>query len=410
MSSQRSDVDPIPARVVVYCDYSYRVVDGLVFAELPFSLFIDGLASRFARLGAVGREDPANGDFSYRVQSTEFAGLPFYRSGADLAAVLRTVPVALLRFWRVLKEADVVWVLGPNPPHALLFALLGVLRRRRVVLGVRQNLPELIRHRRPGQRVVLWTAYLLEASFRALSRALPVVVVGPDLAERYRSARSLLSIYVSLLRASDLLAPGDDERDYESGALTMLSVGRLDPEKNPLLLADILARALKVDPRWRLIVCGDGSLAQTLGARARKLGVQDRLELRGHVPIDGGLRDLYREAHALIHVSHTEGVPQVILEAFASRLPVVATNVGGVAGLVSDRGLLIAPDDPDGAVDALTRLVSDAPLRERLVAEATRAARDHTLDAEVARVAAFLSDGARLTPPFPTQPAAPHLD
>lgn len=395
-----------PVRLAVYCDYSYRIAQGSVFAELPFSLFIDGMASRFEKLVAVGREDPTGGQFSYRVQNAEFAGLPFYRSGADLTAVLGTVPVALRQFWHVLDEADVVWALGPNPPHALLFALLGVLRRRRVVLGVRQNLPELIRHRRPDQRVVLWTAYLLEAAFRTMARALPVVVVGSDLAKRYGSARSLLSIYVSLLRPSDLLAPDDDDRDYAAGPLTMLSVGRLDPEKNPLLLADILCRALRVDPRWRLVVCGDGSLAQALVARGRELGVEDRLELRGHVPVDGGLWDLYREAHALIHVSHTEGVPQVILEAFASRLPVVATNVGGVAGLVADRGLLISPDDPDGAVEALTRLATDAPLRERLVAEAARTARNHTLDAEVARVAAFLSNDASSTSPSLT-PSAP---
>lgn len=377
-------------RLAVYCDYSYRVSDGSLFAELPFSLFVDGLAPHCERLVVVGREDPT-GEFPYELHAAEFVALPFYRSGADLAAVLATVPAAVRRFWRVLDDSDVVWVLGPNPPHALLFALLGMLRRRRVVLGVRQNLPELIRHRRPGRRVVLWTAWLLEWTFRLLARVAPVVVVGPDLARRYRSARSLLSIYVSLLHRSDLLGDESVVRDYDGDSLVMVSVGRLDPEKNPLLLADILCRALRAEPRWRLEVCGDGPLGPALTGRGRELGVEDRLHLRGYVPIDCGLWEVYRDAHALIHVSLTEGVPQVILEAFAARLPVVGTAVGGVGDLVRDRGLLVAPQDPQSAADALNRLAHDAPLRDRLVTEAARAASDHTLEAECARVAGFLS-------------------
>jgi glycosyltransferase involved in cell wall biosynthesis len=378
-------------RLAVYCDYSYRVTGGSVSAELPFSLFVDELRDHFESLTVVGRKDPGEEEFPYRVRASRLVALPFYGSGADLGAVLATVPVAARRFWRVLDEVDVVWILGPNPPHALLFVLLGMLRRRRVVLGVRQNLPELIRHRRPGQRKVLWTAWVLEAAFRLLGRMLPVVVVGPDLARRYRSARSLLSVYVSLLRPADLVAAQQALRDFDADPLLMLSVGRLDPEKNPVLLADILSRALQSEPRWRLVVCGEGTLKQALEDRARELNVNDRLELRGYVPIDGGLWDLYHDAHALIHVSHTEGVPQVILEAFAARLPVVGTDVGGVADLVTGRGLLVGPDDAQAAATALNRVAHEPALRDRLIAGAAQAAADHTLDAEAARVAGFLS-------------------
>jgi glycosyltransferase involved in cell wall biosynthesis len=378
-------------RLAVYCDYSYRVTNGSVTAELPFSLFVNELGAHCENLTVVGRHDPAEEAFPYRVRASRFVALPFYDSGADLGAVLASVPVAVRRFWRALDDSDVVWILGPNPPHAILFALLGMLRRRRVVLGVRQNLPELIRHRRPGQRAVLWTAWLLEAAFRLLAHVAPVVVVGPDLAARYRSARSLLSIYVSLLRASDLLGADAVPRDFDADPLVMLSVGRLDPEKNPVLLADILCRALRSEPRWRLVVCGEGTLQDALAARAAELQVSDRLLLRGYVPIDGGLWDLYRDAHVLLHVSLTEGVPQVILEAFAARLPVVGTDVGGVGAVLTDRGLLVAPQDADAAAEALNRLAHDPQLRDRLVEQAARAAADHTLEAEGARVAGFLS-------------------
>jgi glycosyltransferase involved in cell wall biosynthesis len=378
-------------RLGVYCDFSYRMTSDSVSAELPFSRFVEGLAPHYQRLVVLGRLDPTPGPFPYRLRAAEFVALPYYASGADLAAVMRTVPSALRRFWRALDELDIVWILGPNPPQALLFAIVGIMRRRKVVLGVRQNLPELIRHRRPGNRPVLWTAYLLEWAFRALARFVPVVVVGPDLAHRYRGASSMLNVYVSLMQESDLLAKRDDHRRYDSDELVMLSVGRLDPEKNPLLLADVLCRALGADPRWRLEVCGDGPLSGALTQRAEQIGVADRLVQSGHVPIDDGLWERYRAAHALIHVSMTEGVPQVILEAFAARLPVVATDVGGVGHLVSGRGLLVRPRDAAAAAAGLARLAGDSDLRERLVESAQEAAADHTLRAECARLARFLS-------------------
>ena len=150
---------------------------------------------------------------------------------------------------------------------------------------------------------------------------------------------------ISLLSEGDIAAAGDDHRDYSAPELRLLSVGRLDPEKNPLLMIDILRDAARTDPRWRLEVCGDGSLADALRTRAAELGVADRLVLHGHIGFGERLWELYRSSHALLHVSLTEGMPQVLLEAFAARLPVVATAVGGVPEMAGGRGLLVPPRD-----------------------------------------------------------------
>jgi glycosyltransferase involved in cell wall biosynthesis len=181
-------------------------------------------------------------------------------------------------------------------------------------------------------------------------------------------------------------------RSYD-GELTMLSVGRLDPEKNPLLLADVLARLRRDEPRWRLVVCGDGTMMDELAERLRAGGVEEHAELVGYESLDGGLRERYRDSHLFLHVSWTEGVPQVLFESFAAGLPVVATAVGGVPELAEGRAVLIPPGDADAAAEAARRLADDERLRAELVDAGLECVRRYSLDSEAQRVAA-LFDGA----------------
>jgi glycosyltransferase involved in cell wall biosynthesis len=234
-------------------------------------------------------------------------------------------------------------------------------------------------------------ADLLEAVWRLLARRFSTVVVGPDLARRYSRARRLLELSVSLVRETEL-PDAPPERRWD-GELTALSVGRLDREKNPLLLADILRLLREQDDRWRLVICGEGPLEEELRARLEALALGSHARLTGYVPHDNGLAELYRESHALLHVSWTEGVPQVLFEAFAAGLPVVATAVGGVAEAAGDAALLVGPGDPAQPAAALRRLAADPALRERLAEAGLERVRGHTIEAEAARVAAFIATG-----------------
>jgi glycosyltransferase involved in cell wall biosynthesis len=297
---------------------------------------------------------------------------------------------SLARLWRVLDEVDCVWALGPHP-LALAFAALAALRRRRVVLGVRQDYPEYVRSRHPGRRLTAVAARALDRLWTLAARFVPVIVVGPALAGRYSHSRSVLEVAVSLVREGDVVpAKVVAERPYD-GELTVLSVGRLESEKNPLLLADALARLREHDPRWRLVICGEGALEGDLRERLEQLGLTEHADLRGYVPLDRGLREAYRSSHALLHVSWTEGLPQVLLEAFAAALPVVATDVGGVAAF-RDAVQLVPPGDADAAALELGRLAADDGLRARLVEKGRSHALAHTLEHETLRVAKFLRD------------------
>jgi glycosyltransferase involved in cell wall biosynthesis len=290
---------------------------------------------------------------------------------------------SLGRFWRLLGRVDAAWLLGPYP-LSFVFVLLAALRRRRVFLGVRQDWPTYVRSRHPDSRALQLVARLMEGAWRALARLYPVVVVGPELARNYSRACAVLPVTVAMVDEEEIAPP----RDRESG-FSVLSVGRLETEKNPLLLADVLAGLVARDPRWRLVVAGEGPMRGELEERLESLGVAEHADLRGYVPVDAGLHDLYRSADYFLHVSWTEGLPQVIFEAFAARLPVVATAVGGVPDAAGEAALLVPPGSAEAAVEALVRLAADTPLRARLVESGVERVRRHTTSAEVRRVAEF---------------------
>jgi glycosyltransferase involved in cell wall biosynthesis len=145
-----------------------------------------------------------------------------------------------------------------------------------------------------------------------------------------------------------------------------------------------------MDERWRLVVCGEGPMEAQLAERLDELGVADAADLRGYLPIDRGLWEVYRSSYAFVHVSWTEGLPQVLFEAFAAGVPVVATAVGGVGEAVDGAAIVVAPGDAEAAAEALRQIAGDDALRERLTAAGLARAREHTQDQECLRVARFI--------------------
>jgi glycosyltransferase involved in cell wall biosynthesis len=379
-----------PVRIAVYTDYAYREHGGDVFAERAFSLFLVALAPRFSRFLLVGRLTGGSVEPRYPIsEPIEFVPLPYYRSLARPLSAGRAMVRSVGAFWAVLEEVDVVWVLGPHP-LSIVFALLAAARRRRVVLGVRQDLPEYVRTRHRRRRLLRLAAWALDGAYRLLARACATVAVGPTIAERYRGARRLLELTVSLVRADDLIDPEEAASRRRDGGPTILSVGRLEAEKNPLLLADVLAELRADADDWRLVVCGEGPLDEDLRRRMADLGVAEHAEMRGYVPFGDAMLDTYRQADCLLHVSWTEGLPGVIAEAMAVGVPVVATDVGGIRGAVGDAALLVPPGDAAAAAAAVRRVRTDATLRAHLIRAGLAFAASHTLESEVAGLAEFI--------------------
>ncbi len=377
--------------VAVYADMEYGCRDGAVVARESFALFAAALRDHVDRLVLVGRVDHSSGSaLLHRLRrDVELVPLPYYSALSDPLQVARGATRSLARFWRVLDEVDAVWLLGPHP-LAIAFAVLAAARRRRVVLGVRQDMRAYMRHRHPGHRGLRVSAAVLELAWRALARVHPTVVVGEDLARRYRRSARLVAICVTLVEPRDLVGLDHARARRYVGELRVLSVGRLDREKNPLLLADVLALLRAHDGQWRLLVCGDGTEREALAARLRALALADHAELHGSVPSED-VRSMCASSHVFLHASWTEGVPQVLFEAFAAGLPVVATNVGGVAAAAGGAALLVPPGNAAAAAAAVARIGADTRLRRRLIAAGLERVRGRTTAAECRRVAAVLT-------------------
>src|SRR4051812_1285749 len=354
-------------RVAVYTDHLFWRDRDEVYTDRVFPVFVSRMAPMVQDLVFVARVDPTPGRSQHRMPpGTQVVAMPWVESLSRPLDLLRTMVGSMRTYWRVLDRVDAVWLVG-SYLISLPFALMAAVRGKRVTLGVRQDLPRYARGRYPGRRSIHVAADALEALYKLLSRFFGIAVVGPELARNFRRAPRLLQLSVSLIDEPDIVSLEEAVARPYDGELRVLSVGRLDAEKNPLLLADVLTRLRDSGRDFKLVVCGDGPLDQELQERLVALGVADRAELRGYVSLDDGLLELYRSSHVFLHVSWTEGLPQVLFEAFASGLPIVATAVGGVPDGVNGAGLLIPPGDADAAATAVVRLASDAGLRGELV-------------------------------------------
>ena len=149
------------------------------------------------------------------------------------------------------------------------------------------------------------------------------------------------------------------------GVLRVGLVGRLASEKGVDLFLKAAARVLKVLPETEFVVAGEGPDRAKLEALVQDLGLASNLRLAGRTD---DMPAFYQSLDLLVSSSRQEGLPIALLEAMASGLPLVATQVGEVPRLVQHgvSGLLVPPEEFEALAEAIATLLRDREARTAL--------------------------------------------
>ena len=256
--------------------------------------------------------------------------------------------------------------------------------------GYKPDLVGLLAARRTGVPFIAvahgWTGAtfrvrLNEAIDKLLMRgARRVVAVSARQGERVKEAGVRPDRVVVVRNAIDpsrFPAPdGETRREMEAlfpvrpGSL-VIAAGRLSPEKG---FGDLVRAARLVAdrrPGVGFLLVGDGPLRETLAAAIREAGLQDTFVLAG---FRDDLDRLMANADLFVQSSHTEGMPNVVLEAGACAVPIVATAVGGTGEVLEDGrgGHLVPPRRPEELAARILDLLADPVAARKMGAEARR--------------------------------------
>lgn len=181
-----------------------------------------------------------------------------------------------------------------------------------------------------------------------------------------------------------LLQNGIDPREFRPPAtprqptretVRLLFAGRITTQKGVDVLLQALAQLDPSLPRWSVDVIGTGPELEAYRQLARVLRIDDRVAFRGWLEREE-LRRLYDDTDMLVFPSRYEGMPNVVLEAIGSGLPVVGTRIAGTEDLVEDgrNGYLVPVEDAAAVARAVAELLVDGEKRVRFGQESRRIA------------------------------------
>jgi succinoglycan biosynthesis protein ExoA len=219
-----------------------------------------------------------------------------------------------------------------------------------------------------------WKVRFYESLHLALlPLATRVVCLSKVQADRVSRRRSLSHKTRVVVNAIETRTISEDEREsarreicqrfnLPAGSALVAIAGRLSPEKGAIHFIQAVPAIRSQFPGTRFIVFGDGPLRAELENTARELSPTGEICLTGHVP---DFPRLLPGIHVLVNPSLSEEMPNVVLEAMAAGVPVVATNVGGVAEICGEGGLvLIPPRDWMAIAQSVSAMLSDSSYRD----------------------------------------------
>jgi teichuronic acid biosynthesis glycosyltransferase TuaC len=323
-------------------------VDATVIAPMPWFPLMSGRADAFP---TSERREHRDGVTVHHPRFLSLPGLGMYLA-----------PIAMfLGAWRLARQiarSDDCDIVDAHYfyPDGVAAALIALLIRRPLVVSARGTDINLLPSFAIPRRLIKWV----------IRRSDRIIAVSRALKER------LVELGAPASRV-DVLPNGVDLDDFcpldkhhcramlkLPDTTILLSVGNLIDGKGHHLVIEALSDL----PEAVAVIVGDGAMRDRLAQLARQFGVADRVLLVGAVARET-LVKYYSAADMLVLASVREGMPNVVLEALACGLPVVATDVGGVAEVLegSDCGILMAERSASAIVSSVRAMQSDYPDR-----------------------------------------------
>ncbi len=139
---------------------------------------------------------------------------------------------------------------------------------------------------------------------------------------------------------------------------TIISVGRLMPEKGHKILIDAVEKINCKIPDLKVLILGDGPLLKDLREYVSVKGFQNIIELPGRVKWGTELFDLLDSSKLFVIPSFTEGMPRALIEAMARGLPAVGSRAGGIPEILADK-YLVEPGNPSQLADKIISILND---------------------------------------------------
>jgi len=230
-----------------------------------------------------------------------------------------------------------------------------------------------------------------------LPRYEAVICVSPDLYERSLACGVPGDRCVLIENGIDLAqyvrkltqAEAKKRLGIPADKLVLGAVGRLSPEKGFDGLIRSVRQLMQIGFDLQLVIAGEGDDRPRLEKQIDALGFRDRVRLLGYC---ADPRSVYEALDIFVLSSVREGLPNVLLEAMALHVPVVATRIAGIPRLIQDgdNGLLVAADSDRERTTALARLLGDAELRSRFSATGRRTVEErYSFAVRMQRIAAL---------------------
>ena len=272
-------------------------------------------------------------------------------------ALFRLFPY-LGRLWRTAGRASLFHVMANSGWSWHLFTVPAVW------IGAMRGVPVIVNYRGGEAEAFFRTSFRWVRP--TLKRAAAIIVPSSFLAEVFRSRRIDVQIIPNIIDIQKFKASKNKPQEKQHILITR----NLEPIYDIGTALRAFRRVSALFPGARLTVCGSGPELGRLEAMCDELDISTAVVFTGTVD-NNRMAELYQSSSAMINPSLVDNMPISVLEALASGVPVVSTNVGGIPHLVKqgDTALLVAPGDDEGMADAVISILRDRGLAEHLVRE-----------------------------------------